>query len=72
MGVADEFIDLVPTDETLNHRHVQPAIVFALTASDLADLLFIDAEKDRQLCSPLLQKRLPMDQDQRAAPTLHH
>jgi hypothetical protein len=43
-----------------------------LTTSDLADALLIEPKKDRQLGSPLIEKRLAVYQDQRATGTLCH
>ena len=39
----------------------------ALACADLADLLRVDAEEHRELREPLVEERLPMDQDERAA-----
>src|SRR5260370_15500320 len=64
---ADEIVDVISVDETLDHRHVKAAVWFALAASDATDLLLIDAEEHCQLRDPLLEKWLAVNDDQSAA-----
>src|SRR5689334_16962913 len=67
---ADEIVDLIPVDETLDHRDVKGTVRIALAASDAANPLLVDAEEHRQLCDPLLEQWLAVDHDQRAAGAL--
>src|SRR6266849_1549968 len=70
--VRDDIFDFFLPDEALDHCHIQFAIAGLLACSDLADLLRLDAEKQAELCQPLVQERSPMHQDQRAAASLRH
>src|SRR5205085_2406860 len=67
---GDEVVDFFLADETLDHRNIDVAVGLAFVAPDTADLLLVDAEEDRQLCNPLLEERLAMDEDQRIAGAL--
>src|SRR5262249_61395481 len=64
--------DIVPSplpDEALEHGDVQPTRRFALARPDLADRLRIEAEEHPELGHPLVEERLPMDEDERASST---
>src|SRR5207249_6221529 len=65
--VRDDILNLLLVDEALDHRDVELAIPGFLARSDLPDLLRLDAQEERQLRQPLVEKRPSMDQDQRAA-----
>ncbi len=41
----------------------------ALPRPDLADILGVDTEEQRELCEPLVEQRLPVHEDERAATT---
>ena len=64
---GDEIGDGVLAHEALDHRDVDAARGRALRTSDLPDLLSIEAEEQRELRQPLIEKGLSMDEDQRAA-----
>jgi hypothetical protein len=51
---------------------VEPAVSGLLARSDLPDFLRLDAEEQRELRQPLVEKRAPVDQDQRAATAVGH
>src|SRR5262249_45228612 len=59
-------------DEALEHGDVHPTRRFALARPDLADRLRIEAEEHPELGHPLVEKRLPMDEDERASSTCGH
>src|SRR5439155_18226980 len=54
-------------DETLDHRHVQPAVGSVLAGTNLADGFRSEAQEHGQLGNPLIKERLPVDQDACAA-----
>jgi hypothetical protein len=62
---CDQVVDRSLADEALDHGDVQPSRRGTLARADLPDRLGVDAEKHGQLRDPLIQERLPMDQDQR-------
>ena len=60
------------TNKALDHRHVKIPIWLVFTSTDLADLFLFDSEKHGELGSPLVQKRLAMNQHERVPPALRH
>jgi len=62
---ADSIVDPSLADQALNHRNVQAAVQTALSGTDLADVLGLDAEEQRQLRDPLVEERLAVNQNQR-------
>src|SRR6266511_88346 len=63
---GDDVVDLALPNEALDHRDVDPARALPLPAPDDTDLLARDPEELRQLRDPLVEKRLPVDKDERA------
>ena len=61
--VRDDILNLLLADEALYHRDVELAIPGFLARSDLPDLLRLDAQEERQLRQPLVEKRPSVDQD---------
>jgi hypothetical protein len=57
-------------DKALNHGYVESAVGSAFAATDLTDAALIDAEEHRQLRDPLVEERLPVNEDQYATRTL--
>src|SRR6185436_16664402 len=68
----DQVIDAALADQALDHRHIEAPVRCPLAASDLADVLLLEAEKDGELSHPLIQQRLPMDEHERAPRALRH
>jgi hypothetical protein len=62
-----QIIDAVQPDETLDHRHVQAAVGGVLPGTNLTDGFGSEPEEHGQLGNPLIQERLPVDQDECAA-----
>src|SRR5215213_10396464 len=58
----DQVLDAALPNQALDHRHVEPPVRLALPATDLSDLLLLDAEKHGKLSHPLIQQGLPMDE----------
>src|SRR3989304_1875779 len=54
-------------DQALDHCDAQPAIPGLLPSSNLAYPPRVNAQEQGELCQPLVEKRAPVDQDQRAA-----
>ena len=63
----DDVINAVLADQALDHGDVNPPGTDAVAAADLADLFLVHSQEHRQLSPPLVQERLPMHQDERAA-----
>ena len=64
---GDEIGNGLPANEALDYGDIDPPGRSALRALDLSDRLRIEAEELRELRDPLVQKRAPVNQDQRAA-----
>jgi hypothetical protein len=58
--------------EALDHGDVDPTGGVALSTTDLPDRLDVDSEEESELRAPLVEQRLPVHQDQRAAGTGGH
>ena len=67
---SNEIVDSFLTDEALHHRHIKLSVRLALTTADLPDVLLVDIEEHCQLRLPLLEQRLSVHEDERAARTL--
>ena len=67
--LSDDIIDCSPMRQTLDHRDVEASIRAPLARAELADLSWIESEKQRELRAPLIHKRLPMNEDERVAMT---
>jgi hypothetical protein len=71
MPVAgNPIVDCSSADEALNHSHVELAVRSAFAATDLTDAALIDTEEHRKLRDPLVEERLPVNEDQYATRTL--
>ena len=70
--VSYAVIDPSFADEALKHRHVEATIPRPLGSTDLSDQLQLDSKEDGKLRSPLVQERLTMHKDQRAAATFRN
>ena len=68
----DDVVHAPLADEALEHRDVQPTRRLALACTDLADRFRIEAEEHPELGHPLVEQRLPMDQDEGAPPACRH
>jgi hypothetical protein len=69
---GDHILDLFSTNQALDHRHIEPAVRGLLPRSNLPDFLRLDAQEQRELRQPLVEKRAPVDQDQCAAFAVGH
>ena len=69
---CDDVIHRVTTHETLQHRYIEAPVGRALPASDLTNGLGVKPEEQGELRHPLVEQRLAMHEDQRAAGTLSH
>jgi hypothetical protein len=56
-------------DETLEHGDVEPTRRLALARTDLADRFRVEAEEHPELGYPLVEERLPMNEDEGAPAT---
>ena len=65
---AEERFEVVDGLEALNHREVDGSGEFAPSAADLADLFRGESEQRLELCSPLLEERLAVGEDERRKP----
>jgi len=65
-------VHCVATYNALQHGHVKVAVGLALPTSDTANRFGINAEEHGELRDPLIQERLTMHEDERAAGTLGH
>jgi hypothetical protein len=63
--VRDQILHLAPANKALYCRNVETAVGLVLPASDLADLVTVDAQEDRQLLTPLVEQVRSVHQDQR-------
>ena len=66
--LGDQLVDIVPLDEALDHGDVEGAVVLAMATTDPADLLLVDVEEHGELCDPLLEQWLAVNQNQGVAP----
>ena len=66
--VAEERVEVVDGLEALDHREVDDPGEFASSAADLADLFRGESEQRLELCSPLLEERLAVGEDERRQP----
>ena len=62
-----EVSDLAATDEALDHRYVEAAVGSSLPRPDLANLLDVDTEEERELGQPLVEQGLAVHEHERAA-----
>src|SRR6185312_640501 len=60
------------TNKALDHRHVKIPIWLVFASTDLSNLFLFDTEEHGELGSPLVQKRLTMNQHERVPTTLRH
>ena len=65
--LGDEFVDSASADEALYHGNVEVAVGFAMATAYSADTLFVDVEEHGELCDPLLEQWLAMDQNEGVA-----
>jgi hypothetical protein len=68
----DDVVHASRPDEALEHGDVQPTRRLALACTDLADRFRIEAEEHPELGHPLVEQRLPMDEDEGAPPACRH
>jgi hypothetical protein len=62
--LADELVHGFSTDEALHHRDVDSAVRFPDVPADPPDLRGVQTEMQRELLDPLVEERLPMDEDE--------
>lgn len=61
---SNKFRQVLSARQTLDHRHIDQPRVFPSPATDLTNLLHIDAQKNRKLFAPLIQKLRSMYENQ--------
>ena len=69
---CDDVIHRVITHETLQHGYIEPPIGLALATAHLTNGFGVDPEEEGELRHPLVEQRLAMHKDERAAGTLSY
>src|SRR5437867_8829722 len=59
---GDQIVNAAQAHKTLDHRYIQLTVGSVLTRADLTDRRWRDPQEHRELCDPLIQQRLAMNQ----------
>ena len=65
---GDNVIDLVLANETLDHGNIQATIWFALSTTDLTNILGLEVQKECELSNPLFEELGAVNKNKRVSP----
>ena len=65
--ICDQFSDILSTYKGLQHRDIQVSVGLEFATTDLPDFTRFQVQEQRELRSPLIEQRRPVNENQRIA-----